>query len=88
MNKNLTEEQYRVTQKQGTEAAFSGAYWDKKDRGDYRCICCDTVLFSSETKYDSGSGWPAFYEPVSENVIGKSVDTSSFMKNRDYISMA
>ena len=78
----LTDEQFRVTRKHGTEPAFSGAYWDKKDKGDYRCICCDTVLFSSKTKYDSGSGWPAFYEPVSENVIGKSLDNSFFMHLR------
>ena len=83
INKNLTEEQYRVTQKHGTEPAFSGAYWDKKDQGNYKCICCGTVLFSSKTKYDSGSGWPAFYEPVSENIIGTSVDTSFFMKRTE-----
>ena len=79
-NKHLTEEQYRITQKHGTEPAFSGAYWNKKDEGDYSCICCDTVLFSSETKYESGSGWPAFFKPVSKQVIGESVDNSFFMK--------
>ena len=83
INKNLNDEQYRVTQKHGTEPAFSGAYWDKKDTGHYRCICCDTVLFSSETKYDSGSGWPAFYKPVSEDVIGKSFDNSFFMQRTE-----
>ena len=83
INKNLNDEQYRVTQNQGTEPAFSGAYWDKKDKGDYGCICCDTVLFSSKTKYDSGSGWPAFYKPVSEGVIGKSVDNSFFMQRTE-----
>ena len=72
-----------MTQKHGTEPAFSGAYWDKKDTGHYRCICCDTVLFSSKTKYDSGSGWPAFYEPVSEDVIGKSLDNSFFMQRTE-----
>ena len=86
MNKNikhLTNEQYRITQQHGTEPAYSGAYWDKKDFGDYSCICCNTVLFSSETKYDSGSGWPSFYKPVSEEVIGKSVDNSFFMQRTE-----
>ncbi len=81
--KHLTDEQYRVTQQHGTEPAYSGAYWDKKEPGYYNCVCCDTLLFSSETKYDSGSGWPSFYEPVSEKVIGKSVDNSFFMQRTE-----
>ena len=86
MNKNtkhLTDEQYRITQKHGTERAYSGAYWDKKDVGDYNCICCDTILFSSETKYDSGSGWPSFYKPVTYKVIATSVDNSFFMERTE-----
>ena len=81
--KHLTDEQYRITQQQGTEPAYSGVYWDKKDPGVYNCICCDTPLFSSETKYDSGSGWPSFYEPVSDKVIGESVDNSFFMQRTE-----
>ena len=81
--KHLTDEQYRITQHHGTEPAYSGVYWDKKDPGVYNCICCDTPLFSSETKYDSGSGWPSFYEPVSDKVIGKSVDNSFFMQRTE-----
>ena len=81
--KHLTDEQYRITQRHGTEPAYSGAYWDKKDSGDYSCICCNTVLFSSETKYDSGSGWPSFYRPVSEEVIGESADNSFFMQRTE-----
>ena len=81
--KNLTDEQYRITQQHGTEPAYSGAYWDKKDVGIYNCIWCNTVLFSSETKYDSRSGWPSFYKPVSEEVLGKSVDNSFFMKRTE-----
>ena len=81
--KHLTDEQYRITQQQGTEPAYSGVYWDKKDQGVYNCICCNTPLFSSETKYDSGSGWPSFYEPVSDKVIGKSVDNSFFMQRTE-----
>ncbi len=81
--KHLTDEQYRITQQHGTEPAYSGAYWDKKDVGNYKCICCNTVIFSSETKYDSGTGWPSFYKPVSEEVLGKSVDNSFFMKRTE-----
>ena len=81
--KHLTDEQYRITQQHGTEPAYSGAYWDKKDAGNYNCICCNSVLFSSESKYDSKSGWPSFYRPVSEEVIGKSVDNSFFMQRTE-----
>ncbi len=81
--KHLTDEQYRVTQQHGTELAYSGVYWDNKESGDYNCVCCNSLLFSSETKYDSGSGWPSFYEPVSEKVIGKSVDNSFFMQRTE-----
>jgi len=81
--KHLTEEQYRVTQHQGTEPAFSGSYWDKKDTGNYSCICCDINLFSSEAKYESGSGWPAFFEPISNEIIGTSVDNSFFMERTE-----
>ena len=81
--KHLTDEQYRITQQHGTEPAYSGAYWNKKDAGIYNCICCNTILFSSETKYDSGSGWPSFYKPVSEEVVGESVDNSYFMQRTE-----
>ena len=81
--KHLTDEQYRITQEHGTEPAYSGAYWDKKDVGEYKCVCCNTLLFSSETKFDSRSGWPSFYKPVSEEVIGKSVDNSFFMQRTE-----
>ena len=81
--KHLTGEQYRITQQHGTEPAYSGAYWDKKDVGEYNCICCNTLLFSSETKYDSRSGWPSFYKPISEEVIGVSVDNSYFMERTE-----
>ena len=81
--KHLTNEQYRVTQQHGTEPAYSGEYWNNKEIGDYNCICCNTILFSSETKYDSGTGWPSFYKPVKEKVIGKSVDNSFFMQRTE-----
>lgn len=83
ITKHLTNEQYRVTQQHGTEPAYSGEYWDNKEFGDYNCVCCNTLLFSSDTKYDSGSGWPSFYKPVAEKVIGKSVDNSYFMQRTE-----
>jgi peptide-methionine (R)-S-oxide reductase len=64
LRQRLTPEQYEVTQHAGTERAFTGAYWNTKDPGTYRCIVCDAPLFSSETKYESGSGWPSFWEAV------------------------
>ncbi len=62
--KILTPEQYDVTRCGGTECAFMGGYWDAKDKGVYHCVCCDAPLFSSEKKYESGTGWPSFYQPV------------------------
>ena len=62
----LSDEQFYVTQQAGTERAFTGCYWDTKTKGIYRCVVCDTQLFSSETKFDSGTGWPSFYEALQE----------------------
>jgi peptide-methionine (R)-S-oxide reductase len=75
----LTPLQYEVTQKAGTERAFTGAYWDTKEPGTYRCIVCDQVLFMSDTKYDSGSGWPSFTEPVSKDAVEFHTDSSHGM---------
>lgn len=67
--KTLSPETYQITRKQGTERAFTGQYWDHHERGVYRCVCCGAELFSSDHKYDSGSGWPSFWQPaVSDNV--------------------
>jgi peptide-methionine (R)-S-oxide reductase len=73
---NLTDQQYKVTRCSATEPAFTGAYWDNHDAGMYRCICCDEPLFTSETKFDSGTGWPSFYEPVDKSSVELDVDRS------------
>ena len=83
MNNNiskLTPEQYRVTQKKGTEPAFSGIYWNTKKEGTYYCICCGVALFSSETKYDSGSGWPSFWNTLQEGAVRQHTDQSNGME--------
>jgi peptide-methionine (R)-S-oxide reductase len=65
----LTEEQYQVTRRHGTERAFSGCFWDHHERGTYTCICCDAPLFASGTKFESGTGWPSYFEPVSPEAV-------------------
>ncbi len=70
----LTREQFDVTQNAGTERAFSGTYWDTKTPGIYRCIVCNLDLFESDTKYDSGSGWPSFYKPIADDRITTKTD--------------
>ncbi len=65
----LTDEQFDVTQNAGTEPAFTGTYWDTKTPGIYRCVVCDLDLFESDTKYDSGSGWPSFYKPIGDDRV-------------------
>ncbi len=75
----LTPEQYHVTREHGTERAFTGPYWDNKANGLYSCICCGKQLFSSETKYDSGSGWPSFYQPIEAGAVSEHKDRSFLM---------
>lgn len=78
--KELTPEQYRVTRCQGTERAFTGPYWDEKAPGIYSCICCGTPLFSSEQKYDSGSGWPSYWTPIEDDRVSEHEDLSHGMR--------
>jgi len=74
----LTPEQYKVTRQHGTERAFTGPNWDNKADGLYRCVCCDKPLFRSETKFDSGTGWPSFYEPIDKQAVTEHIDKSWF----------
>jgi peptide-methionine (R)-S-oxide reductase len=76
--RELTPEQYHVTRKHGTERAFTGPYWDNKREGLYRCVACGRPLFASETKYDSGTGWPSFYAPVEDDAVTLHKDRSWF----------
>lgn len=79
----LTAEQYRVTRERGTERAFSGEYWDCHDDGIYRCVCCGAELFSSVTKFDSGTGWPSFHAPTNATNVGARDDTSHGMRRTE-----
>jgi len=76
----LTPEQFHVTRKKGTERAYTGAYWDNHEPGVYQCVCCGNNLFSSDTKFDSGTGWPSFTAPIDENHIKSESDNSFFMR--------
>jgi peptide-methionine (R)-S-oxide reductase len=81
----LTPEQYRVARKKGTERAFTGEYWNTKEKGIYRCVCCGAPLFSSETKFDSGTGWPSFWEPVDAGAVKEESDLSFFMRRTEVL---
>ena len=81
--KQLTAEQFEVARRKGTERAFSGAYWDNHDEGVYRCVCCDAELFRSDHKFDSGTGWPSFYEPAVKDNVASEDDNSHFMQRTE-----
>jgi len=80
---SLTPEQFRVTRKKGTERAFTGAYWDNHKEGTYGCVCCGTPLFSSEAKFESGTGWPSFTAPVDMGNVREESDNSLWMRRTD-----
>ncbi|KAI3753628.1 hypothetical protein L2E82_25687 [Cichorium intybus] len=86
--KKLTGEQFYVTRQKGTERAFSGEYWNTKTAGTYHCICCDTPLFESSTKFDSGTGWPSYYEPIGSNVKSKLDLSIIFMPRQEVLCAA
>lgn len=79
----LTPEQFRVARQKGTERAFSGQYWDTHDTGMYRCVCCGEPLFSSDTKFDSGTGWPSFSAPATAHGVENESDDSLFMRRTE-----
>jgi peptide-methionine (R)-S-oxide reductase len=81
----LTEEQFHVARKKGTERAFTGEYWNNHEEGVYRCRCCDNELFSSEAKFDSGTGWPSFWAPVSEENVATEQDNSFLMRRTEVL---
>lgn len=85
LKNRLTPEQFRITQEKGTEAPFTGAYLDNKSNGDYRCIVCDSALFSSTTKYDSGSGWPSFYDASDPDSVRIELDQSHGMRREEVL---
>ena len=75
----LSEEEFQVARCSATERAFSGRYWDEKAAGTYHCICCDAPLFRSEAKYDSGTGWPSFFQPIDEQAVAEKSDSNHGM---------
>jgi peptide-methionine (R)-S-oxide reductase len=79
----LTPEQFKVARKKGTERAFAGAYWDLHDAGTYRCVCCGAALFDAGTKFDSGTGWPSFWSPMTEAAVREETDSSWFMRRTE-----
>ncbi|MFX0044113.1 MAG: peptide-methionine (R)-S-oxide reductase MsrB [Candidatus Hodarchaeota archaeon] len=83
--KKLTKEQYKVLREKGTEPAFTGKYWNHHEKGIYKCAGCGTPLFSSEQKFDSGTGWPSFYEPHDEANVEEKPDTSHGMKRTEIL---
>ena len=83
--KELTPEEFEVTRKKGTERAFTGRYWDNHEQGYYQCVCCGNDLFTSDTKFESGTGWPSFWKPVSEANLAKHEDKTFAMEREEVV---
>jgi peptide-methionine (R)-S-oxide reductase len=83
--RELTPEQYYVTREHGTERPFTGEYNATKDKGTYRCVCCGNPLFSSDAKFESGTGWPSFYQPVEKDAVAEKTDRSMFMERTEVL---
>lgn len=81
----LSPEEYYVARQKGTERAFTGRYYNNKEEGTYHCICCGEPLFSSETKYESGTGWPSFWQPLAPEKVGEVEDNSHFMRRTEVV---
>lgn len=81
----LTPQQFQVTRKKGTERAFTGEHHDRKETGVYKCVCCGNPLFTSETKYDSGTGWPSFWAAMSEDSVKEEEDRALFMRRTEVV---
>jgi len=79
----LTDEQYQVARKDGTERAFQNEYWDNHTSGTYKCVCCDSELFTSDTKFESGTGWPSFYQPINKSAVEEKTDNAYDMKRTE-----
>ena len=81
----LSPEQFRICRKKGTEQAFSGNYWDTKETGTYQCVCCGSELFDSSSKFDSGTGWPSFYQAINSEKVATKEDGSLFMRRTEVL---
>jgi peptide-methionine (R)-S-oxide reductase len=81
--KQLTPEEFRIARQKGTERAFTGKYWDAKTQGVYKCVCCGEPLFDSTTKFDSGTGWPSFFAPLSADAVATENDDTHFMRRTE-----
>jgi peptide-methionine (R)-S-oxide reductase len=81
----LSENQFKVCRQKGTEPAFSGNYWDSKDNGVYQCVCCESDLFDSSAKFDSGTGWPSFYQALGSEKVSTKEDSSLFMTRTEVL---
>jgi peptide-methionine (R)-S-oxide reductase len=88
LRQRLTPEQYQVTQQKGTERPFTGQYVNNKDKGMYNCVCCGAPLFKSDTKYDSGSGWPSFWEPADKTAVKTTRDSGHGMVREEVVCSA